>query len=156
MLDTTITCISYILQVVYVARNPKDMFASYLNHQRILEPHGFKGTDDEFVDYFVNDQCKRWLVCYWYTKVSKDSMQFIQNISRNMYLIFTNYEYLPIKWASFSSRYCKKLTFKLDRQSQLGEQWQRLNNLAVTAFNVDDSTRTNEFSSITQWFSEAK
>ncbi|XP_071550992.1 sulfotransferase 1E1-like [Panulirus ornatus] len=48
LLDTT--------KVVYVARNPKDVVVSYLHHSRLLKCHDFKGSLDQFVQYFVDDE----------------------------------------------------------------------------------------------------
>ena len=44
-----------IFQLVFVVRNPKDTVVSFLHHHRIWKNHGYVGTQDEFVDYFVND-----------------------------------------------------------------------------------------------------
>ncbi|XP_018012586.1 sulfotransferase 1A1-like isoform X1 [Hyalella azteca] len=43
-------------KVVYVARNPKDALSSYLHHHRLIKIHDYQGTDDQFVDYFINGQ----------------------------------------------------------------------------------------------------
>ncbi|XP_068223840.1 sulfotransferase 1C4-like [Palaemon carinicauda] len=42
-------------KVVYVARNPKDVIVSYLHHSRIIKMHGYVGTFEDFVQYFVDD-----------------------------------------------------------------------------------------------------
>ncbi|XP_050736796.1 sulfotransferase 1B1-like isoform X3 [Eriocheir sinensis] len=42
-------------KVVYVARNPKDMVVSYHHHSKLINMHGFKGTWEDFVEYFVTD-----------------------------------------------------------------------------------------------------
>ncbi|XP_071514793.1 sulfotransferase 1C4-like [Panulirus ornatus] len=42
-------------KVVYLARNPKDVVVSYLHHSRILRLHGYTGSMDQFVQYFVDD-----------------------------------------------------------------------------------------------------
>ena len=46
------------LQVVYVARNPKDVIVSYFHHHRLFDLHDFTGSLEEFADYFMNDECK--------------------------------------------------------------------------------------------------
>ncbi|KAF2368087.1 Sulfotransferase domain [Trinorchestia longiramus] len=45
-----------ICKAVFVARNPKDLVASYLHHHRLMTIHDFHGSDAEFVDYFCNGQ----------------------------------------------------------------------------------------------------
>lgn len=42
-------------KVVYVARNPKDMLVSYHHHCRLIKMHGYVGTLEDFVQYFVDD-----------------------------------------------------------------------------------------------------
>ncbi|RXG73692.1 Sulfotransferase 1C4 [Armadillidium vulgare] len=42
-------------KVIYVARNPKDVAASYYHHSRLIRAHDFEGTMSQFVDHFVND-----------------------------------------------------------------------------------------------------
>ncbi|KAK8743675.1 hypothetical protein OTU49_001203 [Cherax quadricarinatus] len=42
-------------KVVYVARNPKDVLVSYCHHSRILKMHGYMGSFEDFVQYFVDD-----------------------------------------------------------------------------------------------------
>ncbi|RXG73691.1 hypothetical protein Avbf_01807 [Armadillidium vulgare] len=42
-------------QVIYVARDPKDVAVSYCHHSRLLVGHDFLGTTSQFVDHFVND-----------------------------------------------------------------------------------------------------
>lgn len=44
-------------QVVYVARNPKDVIVSYYHHHQLIKMHGFRGDLDTFADYFMKDQC---------------------------------------------------------------------------------------------------
>ncbi|KAF2368088.1 Sulfotransferase domain [Trinorchestia longiramus] len=43
-------------KVVFVARNPKDAITSFLHHHRLIKIHDYKGTDDQFVDYFCSGQ----------------------------------------------------------------------------------------------------
>ncbi|XP_063612538.1 sulfotransferase 1E1-like [Penaeus indicus] len=47
LLDTT--------KVVAVLRNPKDVIVSYHHHCRLLNVHGYVGSLDDFVQYFVDD-----------------------------------------------------------------------------------------------------
>lgn len=42
-------------KVVYMARNPKDAVVSFFHHCRIFKNHDFKGTFEEFVQYFLDD-----------------------------------------------------------------------------------------------------
>ncbi len=46
------------LQVVYVARNPKDVIVSYYFHHKLIKVHGYTGTLDEFAEFFINDEGK--------------------------------------------------------------------------------------------------
>lgn len=41
-------------KVVFVARNPKDVFFSYLHHSRLLVDHGFVGSMEDFMKYFIS------------------------------------------------------------------------------------------------------
>ena len=45
-------------QVVYMARNPKDVVLSFFHHCRIFKNHAFEGTFEQFVQYFLDDDCK--------------------------------------------------------------------------------------------------
>uniref|UniRef100_A0A1Y1M8D2 Sulfotransferase domain-containing protein n=2 Tax=Photinus pyralis TaxID=7054 RepID=A0A1Y1M8D2_PHOPY len=40
-------------KIIYVVRNPKDVFISYFNHTRIID--GFKGNLEDFADLFLSD-----------------------------------------------------------------------------------------------------
>lgn len=42
-------------QVVYVARNPKDVAVSYYHLHRLMKNLDFKGNFEEFWNYFKND-----------------------------------------------------------------------------------------------------
>lgn len=42
-------------KVVAVLRNPKDVLVSYHHHCRLLNAHGYVGSLEEFVQYFVDD-----------------------------------------------------------------------------------------------------
>lgn len=43
-------------QVVYVARNPKDVIVSYYFHHKLIKSHGYTGNMEEFAKYFMNDE----------------------------------------------------------------------------------------------------
>ena len=47
---------AFIMQVIYVARNPKDVIVSYYYHHKLIKLHGYIGTLDEFAEYFMNDE----------------------------------------------------------------------------------------------------
>ncbi|XP_069185168.1 sulfotransferase 1C4-like [Procambarus clarkii] len=42
-------------KVVYVARSPKDVVVSYFHHSRLILGHGYTGSLDQFVQYFLDD-----------------------------------------------------------------------------------------------------
>ena len=44
------------LQVVYVARNPKDVIVSYYHYHRLMDFHRFAGDLETFAEYFLKDQ----------------------------------------------------------------------------------------------------
>lgn len=43
-------------QVVYVARNPKDVIVSYFHYHRLIDFHQFTGDLESFADYFMSDK----------------------------------------------------------------------------------------------------
>lgn len=43
-------------QVVYMARNPKDVIVSFYFHHKLIRVHDYQGTLEEFVQYFTNNQ----------------------------------------------------------------------------------------------------
>lgn len=45
-------------QVVYVARNPKDVIVSYYHHHKLIPMMNFTGNMDEFAEYFMKDLSK--------------------------------------------------------------------------------------------------
>ena len=47
---------SVIIQVVYVARNPKDTIVSFYHHHKLIKGHGFRGTVEQFAQYFMDDE----------------------------------------------------------------------------------------------------
>lgn len=48
------------LQVIYMARNPKDLVVSYYQFHRSLRTMSYRGTFQEFCRRFMNDKCKYW------------------------------------------------------------------------------------------------
>ncbi|XP_047740729.1 sulfotransferase 1C4 [Hyalella azteca] len=42
-------------KVIVCVRHPKDVMLSYQHHCRLIKTHGFKGTQDTFIKYFVED-----------------------------------------------------------------------------------------------------
>ncbi|CAL4066230.1 unnamed protein product [Meganyctiphanes norvegica] len=42
-------------KVVFVARNPKDVIVSFHHHMRLFKGHGYKGSFEDYVKYFVDD-----------------------------------------------------------------------------------------------------
>lgn len=47
-----------LLQVIYMARNPKDLVVSYYQFHRSLRTMSYRGTFQEFCRRFMNDKCK--------------------------------------------------------------------------------------------------
>jgi len=43
-------------QVVYVARNPKDVIVSYFHHHKLLAVQDFTADIEKFADYFMKDE----------------------------------------------------------------------------------------------------
>ena len=48
----------WLIQVVYVARNPKDVIVSFYHHHRLIPLHDYHGDFEEFANYFLNDESK--------------------------------------------------------------------------------------------------
>ena len=48
----------YCGQVVYVARNPKDVIVSYFHHHKLFTNQQFTADIEKFADYFMKDECK--------------------------------------------------------------------------------------------------
>ncbi|KAF2365413.1 Sulfotransferase domain, partial [Trinorchestia longiramus] len=42
-------------KVVYVSRNPMDNVLSAMHHYKLVKSHDFVGTQDDFVDFYVED-----------------------------------------------------------------------------------------------------
>jgi len=49
-------------QVVYVARNPKDVIVSYFHHHRLFHLQHCTTDIEKFADYFMKDECKTALI----------------------------------------------------------------------------------------------
>lgn len=51
-----------LLQVIYMARNPKDLVVSYYQFHRSLRTMSYRGTFQEFCRRFMNDkrECPPW------------------------------------------------------------------------------------------------
>lgn len=47
-----------VLQVVYMARDPKDAVVSYYNFSRVMKLWTYTGTIDNFVRQFMNNERK--------------------------------------------------------------------------------------------------
>ena len=71
-----------VFQVVYVLRNPKDAVVSYLHHCRIMKMQDFTGTQDEFVELFMNGDCEFYSVIRWYPDIygMKYDLNYTYNI----------------------------------------------------------------------------
>ncbi len=73
-----------LLQLIYVARNPRDVCVSFFNHWKILE--GFHGDFDIFVDAFLND------VCGYYTPFLQHVLEFWNLSKKESNVLFIFYE----------------------------------------------------------------
>ena len=49
-------------QVVYVARNPKDVIVSYFHYHKLIHFHQFTGDLESFADYFMSDKGMLYLL----------------------------------------------------------------------------------------------
>lgn len=54
--NNPVLCVSF--QVIYMARNPKDLVVSYYQFHRSLRTMSYRGTFQEFCRRFMNDKCK--------------------------------------------------------------------------------------------------
>lgn len=48
----------FLFQVIYMARNPKDLVVSYYQFHRSLRTMSYRGTFQEFCRRFMNDKCE--------------------------------------------------------------------------------------------------
>lgn len=62
---TIVITVVVLFQVIYMARNPKDLVVSYYQFHRSLRTMSYRGTFQEFCRRFMND--KRKYVGYWDT-----------------------------------------------------------------------------------------
>ena len=44
------------VQVVYVARNPKDVIVSYYFHHKLIKLQGYTGDMEQFAQFFMDDE----------------------------------------------------------------------------------------------------
>ncbi len=71
-------------QLIYVARNPRDVCVSYFNHWKILE--GYHGTFEVFVKAFLDD------VCGYYTPFLDHVKDYWELQKTNKNVLFVFYE----------------------------------------------------------------
>lgn len=71
---TLTSMVVVLFQVIYMARNPKDLVVSYYQFHRSLRTMSYRGTFQEFCRRFMND--KRKYVGYWRTGTLLPSFQF--------------------------------------------------------------------------------
>lgn len=60
-------------QVIYMARNPKDLVVSYYQFHRSLRTMSYRGTFQEFCRRFMNDKCKCQPVCTLALRIAASS-----------------------------------------------------------------------------------
>ena len=58
--------IIYIWQVVYVARNPKDVIVSFYHHHRLIKYHGCDTDIETFADYFMRDLGSLYIYIFFF------------------------------------------------------------------------------------------
>lgn len=57
-----LTCVSLCIQVVYMARNPKDIAVSFHHHCRISSFARYAGSFEDFVHYFLDGKGELQLI----------------------------------------------------------------------------------------------
>lgn len=67
----------YVLQVIYMARNPKDLVVSYYQFHRSLRTMSYRGTFQEFCRRFMNDKCE-WDMLQKSLMESKQAQKWIR------------------------------------------------------------------------------
>lgn len=67
----------YYLQVIYMARNPKDLVVSYYQFHRSLRTMSYRGTFQEFCRRFMNDKCKCHRMCVLYPITTSQCWGFL-------------------------------------------------------------------------------
>ena len=50
------TMIHFFSQVVYIARNPKDVIVSFFHYTKLMHHHKFTGNLEAFAEYFISDK----------------------------------------------------------------------------------------------------
>lgn len=74
----------HLRQVVYVARNPRDVVVSLYHHCRLLKTLDYSGSLEQFVKYFVEDNGEDWIMIFTMPSLrssdSNESVSALHNI----------------------------------------------------------------------------